>query len=69
MISQDDVIKGSYDTPKVSHQRTKWGSHMHCGIGDIMVLVCYIILQDQVQYSNDWVTLWVKALPGKSLSY
>ena len=33
--------------------------HRYCGSEEIMVLVCCVILQDQV--SNGGVTLWVEA--------
>ena len=29
----------------VSHQPDKFGGHRHCGSGDIMILVCHVILQ------------------------
>ena len=29
----------------VSHHPAKFGDHGHCGSGDIMVLVCHVILQ------------------------
>ena len=32
----------------VSHHLTKFGSHRHCGSGDIIVLVCYAIFQNHV---------------------
>ena len=31
-----------------SYHPTKFGDHRHCGNGDMMVLVCHMILQDQV---------------------
>ena len=32
----------------VSHHPVKFGGCRRCGIGDIMVLVCQVILQDHV---------------------
>ena len=31
-----------------SHQLAKFGDHRHCDSGDIMILVCHMILQDHV---------------------
>ena len=33
---------------KVYHHFGKFGAHRHCGGGDIMVLVCHVILQDHL---------------------
>ena len=30
----------------VTHYPAKFSGYMHCASGDIMVLVCYVILQD-----------------------
>ena len=30
----------------VCHHPTKFGGHRHCDSGDIIVLVCHVILQD-----------------------
>ena len=30
------------------HHSAKFGGHRHCGIGDILVLVCHVISHDQV---------------------
>ena len=32
----------------VSHQPAKFSSHGHCGSGDVMILVCHVILHDQM---------------------
>ena len=32
----------------MSHHPTKFGSHSHCGCGNIMVLVCHVISQSHV---------------------
>ena len=32
----------------VSQHPTKFGSHIHSGIGDVTFLVCHVILQDYV---------------------
>ena len=32
----------------VSHQPDKFAGHRHCGSGDIMILVCHVILQDHL---------------------
>ena len=32
----------------VSYHHAKFDGHMHCGIGDIMILACYVILKDHV---------------------
>ena len=31
-----------------SHQLEHFGSHRHCGSGDIMILSCHVISQDHV---------------------
>ena len=31
-----------------SNHHAKFGYHGHCGSGDILVLVCHVILQDHV---------------------
>ena len=31
-----------------NHHSAKFGDHRHCGRGDIMVLVCYVILQNHM---------------------
>ena len=41
---QDHVIKALY----VYHRRSKCGDHRHCGSGDIINLVCLVILQDHM---------------------
>ena len=33
---------------KVSHHPGRFSGHTHCGIGDIIVLVCYEIWKDHV---------------------
>ena len=48
VIKQDHIIKGYGDhdvddSLKVSHHPSMFGSHMHRGIGDIMLLVCHVI--------------------------
>ena len=32
---------------KVSHRPVRFGGHWHCGGGEIIVLVCHVIFQDQ----------------------
>ena len=39
------ITKGA---PQVSHDATKFGGHRYCHIGDIMLLVCHVILQDHM---------------------
>ena len=41
--SQDDLIEGSF-----SQHLAKFGGHRHCRGVDIMILVCYVTLQDHV---------------------
>ena len=52
MTLQDHINKALYDFMvwplKTSHHPTKFGSHRFCGNGDIMILVCHSIWQDQV---------------------
>ena len=41
------------DPLKVSHQLAKFDGHKNCGSGDIMILICHMILPDhttKVQY-------------------
>ena len=33
---------------KVSHHSIKFSGHIHCGTGDIMVLVCRVVLQESI---------------------
>ena len=41
---------------KVSYHSAKFGGHMHCGSGNIMVLVGHVILQDHViKGSSDFI--------------
>ena len=42
------MIKESDDNDKVNHHPVKFGCHRHCSSGDMMVLVCRVIQQDQV---------------------
>ena len=47
------MIKGSCDfmgmyPMKASYHSAKFGGHQHCGSGDIVVLVCHVILQDHM---------------------
>ena len=52
VISQDHVTKGltnyGWKLLKVSQYPTKFCGHRHCGGGDIVVLVCQVILQELV---------------------
>ena len=57
MTSHDHLIKGScefigetyfMELLKVTHHPTKFGGRMHCGIGDIIVLVYHVIWQEHV---------------------
>ena len=46
---QDHVVKVFNDfIVKVCHHLTKFGGQRHCGIGDIVVLICHVISQNQV---------------------
>ena len=50
---QDHVIKALYDFMikiKIYHHPNKLGGHRHCGTGDIMVLVCHVILDQKVMW-------------------
>ena len=41
---------------KVSHHPTNYSGHKHCVSGDIIVLVCQVILQDYViKGSRDFI--------------
>ena len=43
------------------HELARFGGHRHCDSGDIMILVCHVILQDNViKRSYDFI--------GRSLS-
>ena len=48
----------------INHHATKIGGHRHCGSGDIMILVCHMILQDHVIKCCS--SLWLEASKGKS---
>ena len=48
----------------MNHHATKIGGHRHCGSGDIMILVCHMILQDHVIKCCS--SLWLEASKGKS---
>ena len=49
MISQDHVIEGSlYGQEPIKVSLAKCRGHRHFGSEDIMILVCYAILQDHV---------------------
>ena len=41
-------LYGQEDPIKVSYYPATFDDHRHCGIEDIMILVCHEILQDQV---------------------
>ena len=44
---------------KVTHHPFKFGGHRHCGIGDIIVLVCHVISQNTRLKGQ--ITLWAEA--------
>ena len=48
----------------VSHHPIKFGVGKHCDSGDIIDLVCHVILQDHVV--TGYMTLWIKVCHGKS---
>ena len=49
VISQDHVIEGSlYGQEPIKVSLAKCRGHRHFGSEDIMILVCYAILQDHV---------------------
>ena len=52
VISQDHVIKGSFDyrlkPMKVSYQISKFGGHSYCGSRVMMLFVCHVTFQDHV---------------------
>ena len=48
----------------VTHYLAKFSGYMHCASGDIMVLVCYVILQDLECKSH--MILWERAPQCKS---
>ena len=52
---------------KVSHHSAKFGGHMHCGNGDIMVLVDHVISR-KTTWSKGHVLLWLRARRDKSLT-
>ena len=62
--TQNHVIKTiwlyGYETSKVGQQPAKFGSHKHCGSGDVMILVCHLI--------KVYVTLWAGTHLGELLS-
>ena len=37
-----------YGTSKVSHQPATCHGHIHCGSGDILILVFHVVLKDHV---------------------
>ena len=49
-MKQDHLAKWSSnltgESLKVRHHPNRFGGHKHCGIGDIMVVVCYVTLQN-----------------------
>ena len=51
---------------KVSYHLAQFGGYRHCGSGNIMVLGFYLISQEQMIKFH--VTLWLRALQGKSPS-
>ena len=56
VISQDHVMEESfvYIIRSPSIKSTMYGGHRHCGSGDLMVLVCHVILQ-RVKGSCDFM--------------
>ena len=48
----------------VSLHPTKFGGHRHCDSGDIIVLVCHLILQDHM-IKVSYGTLWERGRRGK----
>ena len=46
-----------------SHQPAKFGGHWQCGSGDVMPLVCHLILQDHVTKG------WRNFMHGSQLSH
>ena len=52
-------LKWLYDEespPNVNHDPTKFGGHRHCSSGEIIVLVCHVILQgDVIKVSFDFI--------------
>ena len=56
-------------TPNVSHHPTKFCGFVHCGNGGIMILVCHVILEDQViKALKSAITIFSKA-HGMSYSH
>ena len=61
------MIKGSCHSmdkslPNVSHHPTKFCSCKYCGSGDIMILVCHVILEDHViKVLKSAITIFSKA--------
>ena len=54
---------------KVSHAPTKFFAYKYCGGGDIMVLVCHMIFQDQMmKQSFDFVTLFFVSILSKTIN-
>ena len=54
---------------KVSHPPTNFFDHKYCGGGDIMVLVCHMIFQDQImKQSFDFVTLFFVSNLSKTIN-
>ena len=58
VIKQDHLKKGQVtyvrELDKVIHNPTKFDDHRHSGIGDVLVLVCHVILQvDVIKKSCD----------------
>ena len=47
------------EPPKVSHHICRFDSYRHSECGDIIILVCHVILQDHVM--NGHLTLWLEA--------
>ena len=42
--------------PNLNHDPTKFGGHRHCSSGEIIVLVCHVILQgDVIKVSFDFI--------------
>ena len=54
---------------KVSHPPTNFFDHKYCGGGDIMVLVCPMIFQDEImKQSFDFVTLFFVSKLSKTIN-
>ena len=39
----------------ISHHPVMFSGHRHCGSGDIMGVVCHVILQDHIVFQLKWL--------------